>query len=170
MRMFTTAAYAADATGGAADSLTALLPPMIMVLAITYFIAIRPQQRKQKELRDMLAVLRRGDTVVTSSGLVGRISKVLNDNEVQVELAEGVRVRMLKAAVIEIRTKGEPVKDAGDASDDASSEAGALGDAIEGTLSPDEGQDATGNVKPLPANTNKSSARPPFQKSKGRRR
>jgi preprotein translocase subunit YajC len=169
MRMFTTAAFAADATGGAADSLTALLPPMIMVLAITYFIAIRPQQRKQKELRDMLAVLRRGDTVVTSSGMIGRISKVLNDNEIQLELAEGVRVRMLKASVIEVRTRGEPVKDAGD-SDDAPSEAGVPGDAIDGAMAADEDGDAAGNVKPLPANANKSTARPSFQKSKGRRR
>lgn len=172
--MFITAAYAADAAGGATDTLTALLPPMIMVLAIMYFIGIRPQQKRQKEVRDMLAALRRGDTVVTAGGLVGKVSKVLNDTEVQLELAEGVRVRVLKAAVTEVRTRGEPVKDVREDDEGASpSEAGSLGDPVEGVIASTETSeegDAAANVKPLPANTNKSTARPPHQKSKGRRR
>jgi preprotein translocase subunit YajC len=166
--MFITAAYAADAAGGAADTLTALLPPMIAVLAIMYFIGIRPQQKRQKEVRDMLAALRRGDTVVTAGGLVGKVSKVLNDSEVQIELAEGVRVRMLKVAVTEVRTRGEPVKDLKDEPEEAAQAA----EASEGALAPtdsSEGGDGA-NVKPLPANANKSTARPAFQKSKGRRR
>lgn len=161
--MFIKAAHAADATGGATEALSSLLPPMLMVLAIMYFIGIRPQQRKQKEMRDMLASLRRGDTVVTSGGIVGRVSKVLNDNEVQVELAEGVRVRVLKSAVVEVRTRGEPVKDVEDAS-----EGDAEANAAEGA-SASEG-DGEGNVKPFHANTNKSSPRQPIQRSKGRRR
>ena len=115
----------------------------------------------------MLAVLRRGDTVVTSSGLVGKISKVLNDNEVQVELAEGVRVRMLKAAVIEVRTRGEPVKDSDDA-DDAPSEAGALGDAIEGgRLDTDEGRDAAAQRQAAARQHQQVNGASALQKSKG---
>jgi preprotein translocase subunit YajC len=169
--MFITAAYAADATGGAMDTLTAMLPPMIAVFAIMYFIGIRPQQRRQKEIREMLAALRRGDTVVTTGGLVGKISKVLNDNEIQVELAEGVRVRMLRAAVTEVRTKGEPVKDVKDEPEAA--EAGTPEEAPEGALAPAssaEGPGAAPNVRPQAGNATKSAGRPSYQKSRGRRR
>jgi preprotein translocase subunit YajC len=158
--MFTTAAYAADATGGGmAEVLASPLLPMVVVFVILYVFALRPQQKRQKQLQDMMAALRRGDTVVTVGGLVGRISKVLSDAEIQVELAEGVRVRMLKSSVTEVRTKGEPVKDVADDEGDAD-DAAALDGALAG---------AEGNVKPLPANTNKSPARQALQR-KGRRR
>lgn len=161
--MFITAAYAADATGGAAEALTSLLPPMIAVLAIMYFIGIRPQQKRQKEMRDMMAALRRGDTVATAGGLIGKIIRVLNDTEILVELAEGVRVRMLKAAVTEVRTKGEPVKEVAEAEEQ---------EAVETAEAPQPSAAEPGesNVKPLPTPVNKAPLRQPYQKSKGRRR
>lgn len=161
--MFITAAYAADATGGAAEALTSLLPPMIAVLAIMYFIGIRPQQKRQKEVRDMMAALRRGDTVATAGGLIGRIVRVLNDAEIQVELAEGVRVRMLKAAVTEVRSKGEPIKEVAEAEDSEVDEA-----AEEHPAQATEAGES--NVKPLPTAVNKATLRQSYQKSKGRRR
>lgn len=165
--MFITAAYAADAAGGAADVFTQMLPPMVAVLAIMYFIGIRPQQKRQKEIRDMLSALRRGDTVVTAGGIIGKVTKVLNDNEVQVELAEGVRVRLLKGAVTEVRTRGEPVKDVKDEAEDAEPSESADGAP---SAEASEAVEAGDNVKPLPTNNNRSTARPQVQKSKGRRR
>lgn len=166
--MFITAAYAADAAGGTADIFTQMLPPMIAVLAIMYFVGIRPQQKRQKEVRDMLSALRRGDTVVTAGGIVGKVTKVLNDSEVQVEVADGVRVRLLKGAVTEVRTRGEPVKDVKGESEDAEESA----EADDGAPSPEagDGTAAGDNVKQLPTNNNRSAARPQYQKSKGRRR
>ncbi len=86
------------------------LMPLVAIVAIFYFLFIRPQQRRVKQHQEMIKNLRRGDTVVTSGGLIGKISKVVDDNELQVEIAEGVRVRVLRQTVSEVRTKGEPVK------------------------------------------------------------
>jgi preprotein translocase subunit YajC len=77
-----------------------------------YFLILRPQQQKARLHREMVANLRRGDTVVTSGGLIGKVAKV-DDAEVLVEIAEGVRVKLVRGMVAEVRTKGEPVKDAG---------------------------------------------------------
>ncbi len=74
-----------------------------------YFLVIRPQQKKAKAHREMVANMRRGDTVVTGGGLIGKISKVNDDNEVTVELAEGVKVRIVRSMIAEVRVKGEPV-------------------------------------------------------------
>jgi preprotein translocase subunit YajC len=87
--------------------------PFILIFVIMYFLIIRPQRTKQKRHQEMVANLRRGDTVVTSGGLIGKVSKVVDENEIQVELAENVRVRIVRGMVAEVRAKGEPVKEEG---------------------------------------------------------
>lgn len=83
--------------------------PIIFIFVVMYFLVIRPQQKKAKAHREMVANMRRGDTVVTGGGLIGKISKVNDDNEVTVELAEGVKVRIVRSMIAEVRVKGEPV-------------------------------------------------------------
>jgi preprotein translocase subunit YajC len=73
-----------------------------------YFLLIRPQQKKVKEHRAMVDALRRGDQVVTSGGIIGKVSKVKEDGEVEVEIAEGVRVRVVKATISQVLNKTEP--------------------------------------------------------------
>ena len=79
----------------------------MLIIGIMYFLMIRPQQKRLKEHQAMVAGIRRGDTVVTSGGIIGKVTKV-DDQELQVEIAEGVRVRVLRATVSEVRGKGEP--------------------------------------------------------------
>jgi preprotein translocase subunit YajC len=111
--MFITPAYAQAAGGaGGSDFLIQLLP-FLLIFVVIYFLILRPQQKRAKEHREMVSSLRRGDTVITSGGLIGKVSKVIDDGEIQVELAEGVRVRVVRSMVTEVRSKGEPVKDAG---------------------------------------------------------
>ncbi|MFX4443190.1 preprotein translocase subunit YajC, partial [Acinetobacter baumannii] len=83
--------------------------PMLIVLVIMYFLVIRPQRAAQKKLQDTLANIRRGDTVVTSGGIIGKVSKVPTDTEVEVEIADGVRVRVVRSTITDVRAKGEPV-------------------------------------------------------------
>jgi preprotein translocase subunit YajC len=106
--MFITNAYAQGAGGaGGSDILVSLLP-FVFIFIILYFMIIRPQQRRMKQHQEMIANLRRGDTVVTSGGLIGKITKVGDENEITVEIAEGVRARIVKSTVAEVRAKGEP--------------------------------------------------------------
>jgi preprotein translocase subunit YajC len=86
--------------------LNSLLIPTMLIIGIMYFLMIRPQQKRLKEHRDMVAAIRRGDTIVTSGGIIGKVTKV-DDQELQVEIAEGVRVKLLRATVSEVRGKGE---------------------------------------------------------------
>lgn len=82
--------------------------PLIMIFAIMYFLLIRPQQKKMKEHQAMIGALRRGDQIVTQGGLVGKVSKVKDDGEIEVELAEGVKVRVIKATIAQVLNKTEP--------------------------------------------------------------
>ena len=82
------------------------------MIAIVYFVLWRPQQKRAKEQRLMIQAARRGDTVVTTGGIIGRISKSVDDNEVELELAPNVKVRLARSGIAEVRAKGEPVKDA----------------------------------------------------------
>ncbi len=111
--MFITEAYAqtaAGAAGGLNDALVQLVP-IVAMIAIVYFILWRPQQRRAKEQREMVQAARRGDTVVTSGGLIGKITKAVDDNEVELEVAPNVKVRLARSGIAEVRAKGEPVKD-----------------------------------------------------------
>lgn len=83
--------------------------PIIFIFVVMYFLVIRPQQKKAKTHREMIANVRRGDTVVTSGGLIAKISKVNDDTELTVEIAEGVKVRIVRSMISEVRVKGEPV-------------------------------------------------------------
>lgn len=95
-----------------ADPGFGMLIPILLMIVIFYFLLIRPQQQRAKEHRDMVSKVRRGDTVVTSGGFVGRVTKVTdNSDDVEVELNEQMRIRVLKSTLMEVRSKGEPVKD-----------------------------------------------------------
>ncbi len=108
--MFISPAYAQGA-GGGGDFILQLLPIVLMIV-IFYFLLFRPQQQRMKAHREMVDNIRRGDTVVTQGGLVGRVTRVKDDGiEIEVELAENTRVRVIKSTVADVRAKGEPVKE-----------------------------------------------------------
>lgn len=115
--MFISPAYAADAAGGGGDFLS-LIAPMIMIFAVFYFLMIRPQQRKAKEHQEMVQNVRRGDEVVTAGGLIGKVAKVSEGEEIQVDLAEGVRVRVVKGTLANVRSKTEPAPQAANSNKD----------------------------------------------------
>ncbi|RVV98781.1 preprotein translocase subunit YajC [Mesobaculum littorinae] len=106
--MFVTPAYA-QAAGGAGGALASFVP-LILIFAIMYFLLIRPQQRKVKEHAKMVEALRRGDQVVTAGGLIGKVSKVKEDGEVELELSENVRVRVVRSTIAQVLNKTEPAK------------------------------------------------------------
>ena len=108
--MLITPAFAQGATAGGSDMIVSLLP-FVAIFVIMYFLILRPQQKKAKQHQDMVKNVRRGDNVVTSGGMLGKVTKVVDDDQVEIEIADGVRVRQLKAMVSEVRAKGEPVKD-----------------------------------------------------------
>ncbi|MFX0543451.1 preprotein translocase subunit YajC [Roseovarius sp. S4756] len=86
--------------------------PLILIFAIMYFLLIRPQQKKLKNHRAMVEALRRGDQVVTQGGLIGKVSKVKDDDEIEVELAQGVKVRVVKSTIAQVVSKTEPASEA----------------------------------------------------------
>jgi len=97
--------------GGDGASMITSLMPLILIIVIMYFLVLRPQQQRAKRHQEMIKALRRGDSVVTNGGLVGKVTKVVDDDQIEVEIADGVRVRQMRAMVSEVRAKGEPVKD-----------------------------------------------------------
>ena len=109
--MLITPAYAQAAAGGDANSMLMSLLPFALIFVIMYFLILRPQQKKVKDHAELVKNIRRGDTVVTSGGLVGKVTKVVDDDQIEVEVADGVRVRQMRAMVTDVRAKGEPVKD-----------------------------------------------------------
>ena len=110
--MFISQAWAQQG-GGGGDFLVQLFP-LILIFVVFYFLLIRPQQQKMKAQREMLAGVKRGDRIVTGGGIVGLVTKVISDNELQVELAEGVRVRVVKHTITDILTRGESIRGAKD--------------------------------------------------------
>ena len=109
--MFATPAFAQAAGGtGAAGGLVGIVP-FVLIFAIMYFLMIRPQQKKAKEHRAMVEAVRRGDQVVTSGGLIGKVVKVDETrNEIEVELAPNVKVRVVKSTLSQVVSKTEPAK------------------------------------------------------------
>ena len=87
------------------------LVPFLLIFIILYFLIIRPQQRRAKEHQAMIGAIRRGDTIVTSGGLIGRVVRVIDDNEVSVEIATDVKVKISRGSIAEVRSKGEPVEE-----------------------------------------------------------
>ena len=86
--------------------------PLILIFAIMYFLLIRPQPKKVKEHQAMVGAVRRGDQVVTQGGLIGKVTKVKEDNELEVEIADGVKVRVVQSTLADVRSKTEPANDA----------------------------------------------------------
>ena len=82
------------------------------IIIIMYFFVLRPQQKRAKDQADLIKNIRRGDTVITAGGLIGKVTKAVDDGEVEVEIAPNVRVRVARPMVTEVRAKGEPVKTA----------------------------------------------------------
>ncbi|MBN8972114.1 MAG: preprotein translocase subunit YajC [Xanthobacteraceae bacterium] len=109
-------AQAAGAAGDTNSMLMSLLP-FALIFVIMYFLILRPQQRKVKEHNDLVKNVRRGDTVITNGGLVGKVTKVVDDEQIEVEVADGVRIRQMRQMISGVRTKGEPAKDKGDTKD-----------------------------------------------------
>lgn len=84
--------------------------PLVLIFAIMYFLLIRPQQKKVKEHAAMVTTLRRGDQIVTQGGVIGKVVKVKDDNEVEVEIADGVKVRIVQNTIVTVMSKTEPAK------------------------------------------------------------
>lgn len=111
--MFITPAFAqaaGSATGQGFGDMFGMVLPLLAIMVVFWFLLIRPQQRKMKEHQETLTKIQRGDTVITSGGLIGKVTKVVDDSELQVEVGDNVKVRVLRSGVAEVRAKGEPVK------------------------------------------------------------
>jgi preprotein translocase subunit YajC len=97
--------------GGDSSSMVLQFTPLILIIVIMYFLVLRPQQQKVKQHQAMVKALRRGDTVITNGGVIAKVTKVVDDDQIEVEIADGVRVRQMRSMINEVRAKGEPVKD-----------------------------------------------------------
>ena len=124
--MFISQAWAQGAGGGSGDFLVQLFP-LVLIFVVFYFLLIRPQQSKMKQQREMLSGVKRGDRVVTGGGIIGLVIKVIGDNELQMELAEGVRVRIMKQTITDIMTRGESVRGAKEEDERRQADAAAAG-------------------------------------------
>jgi preprotein translocase subunit YajC len=114
--MLTMPAFAQAAPASGSGDLLAgqfgMIIPFVLMFVIFYFLLIRPQQKRAKDHQALIKSVRRGDTVITSGGLVGRVTKAGDgDSEIEVEIAEGVRVRIVRSMISDVRAKGEPVKE-----------------------------------------------------------
>ena len=112
--MLITPAYAQGSLfglGGDSGGMITSLLPLVLIVVIMYFLVLRPQQQRVKQHQSMVKALRRGDTVVTNGGMVGKVTKVVDDDHIEIEISDGVKVRHLRTSVSEVRAKGEPAKD-----------------------------------------------------------
>lgn len=106
--MFITPAYAQAAGGAGGAAAFAQFIPLVLIFAIMYFLLIRPQQKKLKDHQAMVGALRRGDLVVTAGGIRGKVTKVLDDADAEVEIADGVKVQVVKSTISHVVSKTEP--------------------------------------------------------------
>jgi preprotein translocase subunit YajC len=109
--MFVTPVFAQGSSPFGGDNMLIQLLPFVLIFVIMYFLILRPQQKKTRDHQELVKNLRRGDTVITSGGLVGKVTKVVDDDQIEVEIADGVRVRQVRSMVSGVRAKGEPVRD-----------------------------------------------------------
>src|SRR5437870_9841101 len=109
--MFVTPAYAQGSPFGGDGSLLFQMLPFVLIFVIMYFLILRPQQKRVKQHQELVKNVRRGDTVVTSGGIIAKVTKVIDDDQIEIELADGVRARQVRSMVSDVRAKGEPVKD-----------------------------------------------------------
>ena len=121
--MLISPAYAQAAGGDGGSGMIQMLP-LVLIFVVFYFLLIRPQQKKMKTHRSMVDALKRGDRVVTGGGLVGTVTKVLSDNELQVEIAEGVRVKVMRHTIQEVVSRSEPAGKGGEARKKAANDGG----------------------------------------------
>ena len=96
---------------GSGGDLIQFIVPMVAVLGIMYLMILRPQQKRAKDHQAMITAVRRGDTIVTTGGLIGKVTKATEPTELELEIAANVRVRVSRAMISEVRAKGEPVKE-----------------------------------------------------------
>ena len=118
--MLITPAFAQAGAGGDTNSMLMSLLPFALIFVIMYFLILRPQQKRAKQHQEMVKNLRRGDNVITSGGLVGKVTKVVDDDQIEFEIADGVRVRQMRSMVSGVRAKGEPAKEKAEAKDETS--------------------------------------------------
>jgi preprotein translocase subunit YajC len=116
--MFISPAYAQSSLFGDNSGTVALLGQFLLIGVVFWFFLFRPQQQKAKEHKAMLAALRRGDRIVTGGGIIGTVAKVVSDDEVMVDIAEGMRVRVLRSTISSVLAKTEPVPAKADKGDD----------------------------------------------------
>lgn len=109
--MFITPAYAQAAGGGGAVDILSSLAPILILIVIFWFLIFRPQQKRAKEHQAMLSAVRRGDTIVTTGGLVGKVTKVAENEDLEVEIAKSVKVKVVRTMISDVRSKSEPVND-----------------------------------------------------------
>ncbi len=107
--MFVSPAFAQAGPAASGPGMIEAFLPIVLIFAVFYFLLIRPQQKKMREHKQMLSAVRRGDRVVTGGGIIGTVNKVVDDNELLVEVAEGVRVRVQRSMISGVVTKPEPV-------------------------------------------------------------
>ncbi len=103
--MFISSAYAQTAATGSTESTLISLLPLVLMFVVLYFIMIRPQMKKQKEHKAMIEALAKGDEVVISGGVLGRVAK-LGDTMINVEVASGVELQVQRAAVVQVLPRG----------------------------------------------------------------
>ncbi len=111
--MFVTPAYAqaAGAPGGGAMDIFTSLMPILLLVVIFWLLIFRPQQKRLKEQRAMLSAITRGDTVVTTGGLVGKVTKAVDGEDLEVEIAQGTRVKVVRTMIADVHSKSQPVND-----------------------------------------------------------
>ena len=112
--MFVTPAYAQAATGAPTGGMTDIfvrLMPILLLVIIFWFLIFRPQQKRLKAQQAMLGSIKRGDTVVSTGGIVGKVTKAVDGEDLEVEIATGVKVKLVRSMVADVRSKGEPVND-----------------------------------------------------------
>jgi preprotein translocase subunit YajC len=105
-----TPAFAQAAGAAGTQDILVQIVPFVLIFVIMYFLIIRPQQKRAREHQEMIKNVRRGDVVVMSGGIVGKITKVSDDPEMEIEAGEGVKIRVLRGMIAEVRSKSEPVK------------------------------------------------------------
>ncbi|WP_375452069.1 preprotein translocase subunit YajC [uncultured Devosia sp.] len=114
--MFVTQAFAQAATGapvagGGMTDILVQLAPILLLVVIFWLLIFRPQQKRVKAQQAMLSAIRRGDTVVTTGGIVGKVTKAVDGEDLEVEIAQGVKVKLVRGMVADVRSKAEPVND-----------------------------------------------------------
>ena len=120
--MFISPAFAQGSLlgGGGGDNMLISLLPFILIFVIMYFLILRPQQKRVKTHAEMVKNVRRGDTVITNGGLIGKVTKVVDDDQIEFEISDGVRVRQMRQMISGVRAKGEPAKEKSDSAKDDS--------------------------------------------------